>query len=51
MLLEMIKPHPKRDDTYLNKIIIPHGFVPECDKLEIRKILLKELREIKIIYD
>ncbi|MFW9826870.1 MAG: hypothetical protein ACFFEY_04530 [Candidatus Thorarchaeota archaeon] len=43
MFLEQVKPHPKRDDIYINEIVTPHNEVSQSDKQIVNRILLKEV--------
>ena len=42
-MLEEVKPHPFKDEIYINQIITPYEEVKESEKIIINRILLKEV--------
>lgn len=42
MLLEMVKPHKKREDLYCNNVLVPDPLVKKRDRKVIKNILRKE---------
>ena len=51
-LVEVLS-HPSRADIFINEILTPHDEVKESDKIEINRILLKEVakrRSLKIAH-
>lgn len=43
MILEEVRPHPSRDDIYINQIVTPYNEVKLGDKNFVSRILLKEV--------
>ncbi|MFX1391310.1 MAG: hypothetical protein ACFE9Z_14690 [Promethearchaeota archaeon] len=43
MLLEQVRPHPQRDDIYINEIITPHNKVSQSARQMVNHLLLKEV--------
>ncbi len=43
MILEEVRPHPYRDDIYINQIITPYNDITISDKKFVNQILFKEV--------
>ncbi|KKM12147.1 hypothetical protein LCGC14_1720320 [marine sediment metagenome] len=43
MILEEVRPHPYRDDIYINQIITPYNEIEVDDKNFVNHLLLKEV--------
>ncbi len=43
MHLEEVKPHPFKDEIYINQIVTTFDKVPESEKIIINQILLREV--------
>ena len=43
MILEEVRPHPYRDDIYINQIITPYNDIPNSAKKLVNQILIKEI--------
>ena len=43
MILEEVKPHPYRDDIYINQIVTPYNQIKKSERTLINRILLKEV--------
>ena len=51
MILEEVRPHPSRDDIYINQIVTPFNEITFGEKNMVNHLLLKEVarNEIKAI--
>ncbi len=43
MILEEVRPHPYRDDIYINQIITPYNEIEVDDRIFVNKLLIKEI--------
>jgi hypothetical protein len=51
MILEEVRPHPSRDDIYINFIVTPSNEIQLKDKKLVNRILIKEVArdELKVV--
>ena len=49
MILEEVRPHPSRDDIYINQIVTPYNEVQLGDKNLVNRILFKEVARKELI--